>query len=695
MTRVSMNLPSPQISAVLVSRNSGNDLRSSISAILSEAAQAGLSSEVIVVDNASDDGSTQGLEDDYPQVSVVHNARNRGFGPAANQGFRKAQAEQVLLLNPDAQLQEGALVQLTRELEQNPDVCVVAPALLLDDGTRQESPRRFYTLRSLLARRTPYGRTPAGRAQLREHARTMAGADDGHEVDWVTGAAMLLRREAMPELGPFDERYFLYFEDVDLCRRMRATGGKIAFLPDAIVHHRFGGASRRQVPWNPLLWQHLLSGLLYLQRWSSPWWALRSIRTIGRAAGRLSLRALLLFGTGLLFLTVPQAVVAATLAALLIPLHARPALGRRPLPHLGTVILSLLAASATAVLATEGALSTELLVPLALWSLASLPLLRITELLLRGASVALARHGIGHRSCLLAGDPEAALLVAQSLTEQPGEGLHVAGFVPLEPRSSGGPKPRLASWAEVGRQAERLRIDSVLLCGSADDLARMTAGVADLRLRGVDPVFVLTGSEELLQTTDPPELAGWALLSLGSGLGTQLGRHAARAAELFLAGAGLLLLAPLWPLLFLASALAGKGAPVLRVQRLGNGMKAFSMFRLRSGPGETGDRGGGPLGRFLRWAHLDELPQLVNVLRGDMALVGPRPVEPATAAQLEPWQQARFCVRPGITGIWQLDRLRRWRLEQMIASDLLYVLRRSPGMDLRLLARTLLGRRNP
>ena len=78
-----------------------------------------------------------------------------------------------------------------------------------------------------------------------------------------------------------------------------------------------------------------------------------------------------------------------------------------------------------------------------------------------------------------------------------------------------------------------------------------------------------------------------------------------------------------------------------------------------------------------------------------MSLVGPRPVSPELGEGLDNWERARFCVRPGITGVWQLDRLRRWRLEQMIASDLLYILRRSMTMDLRLLGRTLLGRRNP
>jgi len=98
---------------------------------------------------------------------------------------------------------------------------------------------------------------------------------------------------------------------------------------------------------------------------------------------------------------------------------------------------------------------------------------------------------------------------------------------------------------------------------------------------------------------------------------------------------------------------------------------------------------------MLRWLHIDELPQLWNVVRGDMALVGPRPIEHSLASELEDWQAARLCMRPGITGVWQLDRLRRWRLDEMIASDLLYVLRWSLSLDLGILSETLLGRRNP
>jgi len=690
-----MNHAPPDISAILVARNSGADLHRCIQSVLDEADHAGVTAEIIVVDNASSDGATDCLEEHFAGLSLLRNDRNLGFGAAANQGFRSSRAGQVLLINPDALLLEGSLKKLTQALDKEPAATIVAPALVLEDGRLQESPRRFYNLPALLARRTPFGRTVAGKEALRQHAPSAAHDQGLGPVDWVTGAAMLLRRDSMPAQGCFDERYFLYFEDVDLCRRMQATGRTVLFEPDALVSHRFGAASRTQVPWNPLLWQHALSGLLYLQRWHAGWWTLRSVRTLARGVGRTLLRALLLLATGSLILPAGQALSAALVATLLMPLRARPTLGRRPLPSGIAVLSALVMGGLAAALLTQGLLPGETLPKLALWCLASLPAIRLLDRGMRAGRAALARHGLGHRACLLAGDPEAANRVARSLQEQPEEGLHVAGFVPLDGDAQGGPQPRLACWSDIADQAARLRVDSVLLCGSAEQLSRMTEGVVRLRELGVDPAFVLTGAEELLQSDTPPELAGRVLLPLGGGLSSQLGRKVALLAEWAFAACGLAVLSPLAPLVLAVSALSSGKSPLLRAPRIGLDQMPFDMLRLRSGPGSTGDEGGGWLGRLLRWSHADELPQLVNVLRGEMALVGPRPVSPDIAATLTEWQRARFAVRPGITGIWQLDRLRRWRLEKMVASDLLYVLRRSPAMDLRLLAQTILGRRNP
>ena len=690
-----MNMNPPKISAILVARNSGADLRTCVQSILKESRRADLTTEIIVVDNGSTDGAAEQLGNEFRGVSILRNDRNHGFGAAANQGFRGSEGQHVLLINPDARLLEGSLSRLKGTLDDHPSAAIAAPALVLSDGALQESPRSFYNVSALLARRTPFGRTRAGQSALAEHAPRIEPDNGPARVDWVTGAAMLVRRSSMPVQGPFDERYFLYFEDVDLCRRMQATQHCVLFTPEARVAHRFGGASRAQVPWNPLLWQHALSGLLYLERWHAGWWTARSVRTLVRAASLSALRAGLLWTLATITLPPAQAVATALLGAVLVPIRARPGLGRRPLPGVAAIATALAVAGILPPLWMDGQLSGPIIQGVGLWCLAGVPAIRLLDAGLRQLKSIAARRGLGHKACLLAGDPAEAARVAQSLREQPEEGLHIAGFVPLDPTSSGGPEPRLEHWGAIAPLAARLRVDAVLLCGSASQLSRMTEGVVQLRNLGIDPAFVLTDTDELLQTESPPELAGRPLLPLGTGLGSQFGRKVAEATERTLALLGLVLLLPLTPLILGAASVASSGNPLFRTQRVGQGETAFDMFRLRSGPTESGDHGGGWIGRLLRWTHADELPQLVNVVRGDMGLVGPRPVPPEIAANLEGWQRARFAVRPGITGVWQLDRLRRWRLEQMITSDLLYVLRRSPTMDLRLLLQTLLGRRNP
>ena len=280
------------LTTIVVAHDSGAWLRRCLASVQRELQREGLSGDVVLIDNASSDGAPQALARALDGVRLVTNPDNRGFGAAVNQGYRLAEGRRILLLNPDAELCEGALGHLMTALDSDASVGLAAPALLLPDGVRQGSPRRFYDLAAVMARRTRFGRSRAGRAAEARHL--MSGEQPrGDPVDWVTGAAMLLERDAIPAAGPFDERYFLYFEDVDLCRRLRAQGRAVRFEPAARVRHRFGRGSRRQVPWNPLLWHHLRSGLLYALRWSPAWWSGRWWRAAGRAGlgalGRWSL----------------------------------------------------------------------------------------------------------------------------------------------------------------------------------------------------------------------------------------------------------------------------------------------------------------------------------------------------------------------------------------------------------------------
>jgi GT2 family glycosyltransferase/lipopolysaccharide/colanic/teichoic acid biosynthesis glycosyltransferase len=636
-----------------------------------EAVNADLSAEILVVDNASTDGQPDALQTAFPDLQLIRNPTNRGFGAAVNQGFRASTAPRVLLLNPDAHMHEGALPPLLEALE-DPDTALAAPRLVLPNGTDQESPRRFYDLSTLLARRTPFGRTRRGRAAAQRHLPPSTTSIPN--VDWVTGAAMLLERDAVPENGPFDERYFLYFEVVDLCRRLHASGRRVAFRADSKVAHRFGGASRRQVPWNRPFLHHISSGIRYALRWSPRWWAARWWRKLATHSLGFATRLATLAALTAAFDPVP--VLAAFLGAFLTPGARSVPVGRAPRPRLAATTFGV--AVAAVIAGAQSTWSPELLV----WAVATIAVLHVA----RGI-----RLPVRRRTVVIAGEPEAADLVARALRENADERLDVVGFAPLDPLCKGGPTPRLPAWSSIANIAADQRCDAVLLAGSPDDLARMAGGVADLRALGVPSAFALTGPTELLQSDEAERLAGLPLLALGPGANAPALARVENGLQRLAATVGLaLLLIPGLPLIALA---ARHGSPLIAVRRIGQRQRPFAMWRLRSGPGH-GDSGGGRIGALLRKLHLDELPQLWNVVRGDMSLVGPRPIAPETAAQLEPWEQARFRVRPGITGIWQLDRLRRWRLEEMVASDLLYLLRWSPSLDARLLAETLFGRRN-
>ena len=655
------------LTTIVVAHDSGPQLAACLASVRREVEVLGLEAEFIVVDNASRDGAPQSLAD----VTLLRNERNRGFGAAANQGFVAGSARHVLLLNPDAELADGALAPLLAAVDAG--AALAAPALVLPDGSQQESPRRFYDLAAVAARRTPFGRTRTGRDAAARHTDTPARGP----VDWVTGAAMLLDRDAVPGAGPFDERYFLYFEDVDLCRRLRAEGREVVFEPDARVLHRFGAGSRRQVPWNPLLWHHLQSGARYAHRWSARRWAARWWRGPAvHGLGLLLTAAFLTLLAGVFGLA--QAPLVGAGAALITILRPPRIVGRRPLnsPLFDATALTLLAL-------TVAPLTTAL--PFALVSAAALRAWARSKDVLRRSS--------RDRTVLLAGDPEPASAIERALRDDPGERLVVSGFVPLDPTAPDGPTPRLRGWNEVESIARDLRVDAVLLAGSPDSLARMAGGVAALRRAGVECSYVLTGPQELLQGERPDALAGLPMLALGAGAESRIAERLVRSAEWVASALGLLVLLPLTPLLLALAALASRERPLHRVPRVGRHERPFGMWRLRSGP--DGESGGGALGRFLRRSHLDELPQLLNVLVGEMRLVGPRPVPPGVAERLEPHERARFAVPPGISGMWQLDRLRRWRLEQMITSDLLYLLRWSPRLDARILLETLLGRRTP
>ena len=200
----------------------------------------------LVVDNASLDRGTALAE--LPRTTVIANARNAGFGAAVNQAARATSAGLLWLLNPDCEVVPGAFAALRATLDRHADCAIAAPRLLNQDGTVQASARgEPGALTGLFGRNTLLTRLfPSSRIARRNlpAADLVASGVESAPVDWVMGAAMLVRREAFDLVGGFDERYFLYWEDADLCRRLRARGLATRYVPGARVVHE-GGASAR------------------------------------------------------------------------------------------------------------------------------------------------------------------------------------------------------------------------------------------------------------------------------------------------------------------------------------------------------------------------------------------------------------------------------------------------------------------
>ena len=227
---------------IIVSFNSGECLTRCLQSIEDHAPAA----NVIVIDNASTDESTGSAALRRDGVTLQVNPRNLGFARAVNQGLAAASRHLVMVLNPDCYLSAGAADRLEEELLNYPECAIAGPRILNDDGSVQGSARGdptlftgFFGRTTLLTRLFPNSRLARHNVRT-DTERVRSG--ESFAVDWVSGACMMARREAITAVGGFDERYFLYWEDADLCRRLRNKGHSTRYVPSCTIVHS-GGVS--------------------------------------------------------------------------------------------------------------------------------------------------------------------------------------------------------------------------------------------------------------------------------------------------------------------------------------------------------------------------------------------------------------------------------------------------------------------
>jgi GT2 family glycosyltransferase len=231
----------PELAAVIVNYNAGPEIRSALQSIAAE--MTGREWEALVIDNVSTDGSSDYVWEFSPQARVLRNTVNVGFGRGINQGVAESSAPLVLIMNPDCRLESGTLTKMREELEMRPRCAIVGPRVLDPDGSEQGSARGDPDMLTGLFGRTGPLRHLIPWAAVSRRNVVNTGRHSA-TVDWVSGACMLARRSAFDEVGGFDARYFLYWEDADLCRRLRARGYEIRYLPSATAVHHVGRSSR-------------------------------------------------------------------------------------------------------------------------------------------------------------------------------------------------------------------------------------------------------------------------------------------------------------------------------------------------------------------------------------------------------------------------------------------------------------------
>jgi GT2 family glycosyltransferase len=207
----------------------------------------GINYEVIVVDNASHDGTAEMISRKHPTVRIINNRRNRGFAAAQNMGLSRGRGRYLFSLDSDTYIREDTFTAMVRFMDQHPDAGAAGAKLLSPQGVRQYSRRRFPPSVWPVIYRGSFLKylLPPSR-QVRYYEMSDVVLNEEAEVDWVYGGNIIFRREALTEIGLFDERFFIYCEDIDISYRMQEHGWKRYFVPDAKIYH-YGSQGTRQI----------------------------------------------------------------------------------------------------------------------------------------------------------------------------------------------------------------------------------------------------------------------------------------------------------------------------------------------------------------------------------------------------------------------------------------------------------------
>ncbi|MCR4317982.1 MAG: sugar transferase [Planctomycetes bacterium] len=692
----------PDLSVIVVHYDTPVYLRTCLDSLAEDIKRVDRPIEVLIIDNASPQDPSEWVRKDYPEFRVIVNAINGGFSKGVNQGFVETSGKYRLVLNADIILQQDSINGLIDHLDKNPAAGIAAPKLLNPDRTTQQSVRKFYTLRTILYRRTPLGNSDDRERVLAEHMYASFDHESVMNVDWVLGAAMCIRGDAIDKVGYFDERYFLYLEDVDYCRRMHDAGYEVHYAPGAKMIHYHLQKSRRSLFSKDAL-THFLSMIKYYGKWSDLYFSLKSYMPLAFSFLLLAADVGILWasffaafevreslGSEILRPAYPvefyrEAAIATGAAMVLCFFRGRLYQVRREWTHFDVFSRSLVSGFiATCVVVMLGmfvvwrdllGVSRLVILLYVLFAGFSMYLLRALSLFVLGR---LGKYRLSRKSVVIVGTHERAVLLSKELSKAYGAGYDVVGFVGESEEGKDRAKgiSVLGSISQLPEIVSRGRIQDVIFADieeafevALEALVKLSRSMTDVKVL-VSPsvTMLLVKSEDfygfsILRYDRRPLLGLWMLLKRLFDLATGLACFA-------------VCLPPL--ILYAISLLIFRRCPVFRVaRRLGRFEKEFRTLEFYY------DEINKP-GIACR-LQLDKALLFLPVIFGTMSLVGPKALDASRAGTFKSWERSRFEVKPGLTGLWQIKRERHWTVEGMLKLDAFYVLHWSLFLDLKIL----------